>query len=72
VKAALLDDFASPWSVCRPPRPTVNGTMTATVAMIVMEPALGVMEVARLPALDRRFTTYHLPAARPATAAAAG
>jgi isopenicillin-N N-acyltransferase-like protein len=70
VKAALLDDFATPWSVCRPPRAALNGTMTATVAMIVMEPALGVMEVAPLPALDRHFTTYHLPAGRPATVAA--
>jgi isopenicillin-N N-acyltransferase-like protein len=66
VKAALLDDFATPWSVCRPPRATVNGTMTATVAMVVMEPALGIMEVAPLPALGARFTTYRLPAARPA------
>ena len=60
VKAALLDDFASPWSVCRPPRPGVTDVVSATVAMIVMEPALGVMEVAPLPALGARFTRYHL------------
>ena len=73
VKAALFDDFASPWSVCRPPRLTVSGTtMSATVAMIVMEPALGVMEVAPLPALNRSFTEYRLPLARGAVAAAAG
>jgi isopenicillin-N N-acyltransferase-like protein len=72
VKAALFDDFASPWSVCRPPRETMNGTLTATVAMIVMEPALGIMEVAPLPALNRRFTTYRLEVGRPATAAVAG
>ena len=66
VKAALFDDFATPWSVCRPPRETVNGTMTATVAMIVMEPALGIMEVAPVPALNRQFTTYRLEAGRPA------
>ena len=60
VKAALLDDFATPWSVCRPPRPGVNGVVTATVAMVVMEPALGVMEVAPLPALGARFTRYTL------------
>jgi isopenicillin-N N-acyltransferase-like protein len=72
VKAALFDDFAAPWSVCRPPRATVNGTMTATVAMIVMEPALGLMEVAPLPALNRRFTTYRLEVRRPAAAAVAG
>jgi isopenicillin-N N-acyltransferase-like protein len=72
VKAALFDDFATPWSVCRPPRPGVNGVVTATVAMIVMEPALGVMEVAPLPALNRRFTTYRLELTRGAAAAAAG
>ena len=60
VKAALLDDFASPWSVCRPPRAGVTEVVTATVAMVVMEPALGVMEVAPLPALGGRFTRYHL------------
>ncbi|HTO13143.1 MAG TPA: C45 family peptidase, partial [Candidatus Binatia bacterium] len=60
VKAALLDDFATPWSVCRPPRPGVSGVITATVAMVVMEPALGVMDVAPLPALGGRFTRYHL------------
>jgi hypothetical protein len=56
----------------RPPRPGVNGVVTATVAMIVMEPALGVMEVAPLPALNRRFTTYRLELTRGAAAAAAG
>ena len=60
IKTALLDDFATPWSVCRPPRPSLNGTLTATVATIVMEPALGVMEVASLPALGVSFTTYRL------------
>jgi isopenicillin-N N-acyltransferase like protein len=60
VKAALLDDFATPWSVCRPPRPGVTEVVTATVAMVVMEPALGVMEVAPLPALGAHFTRYHL------------
>ena len=68
----LFDDFATPWSVCRPPRAGVNGIVTATVAMIVMEPALGVMEVAPLPALDRRFTTYRLEASRGAAVAVAG
>jgi isopenicillin-N N-acyltransferase like protein len=68
VKAALFDDFAAPWSVCRPPRPSLGGTLTATVAMIVMEPAAGVLEAAPLPALNRRFTTYRLEAGRPAAA----
>jgi isopenicillin-N N-acyltransferase-like protein len=72
VKAALADDFGSPWSVCRPPRLSPAGHMTATVATIVMEPALGLMEVAPLPALGARFTTYTLPVRRVATATAAG
>ncbi|MEO8651512.1 MAG: C45 family peptidase [Hyphomicrobiaceae bacterium] len=60
VKQALADDFQTPYSVCRPPRPNFAGTMTATVAMVVMSPTLGTMEVAMLPALGRTFTTYRL------------
>ncbi|HWK45079.1 MAG TPA: C45 family peptidase [Stellaceae bacterium] len=60
VKAALFDDFGSPWSVCRPPRKSLNGNITATVAMIVMEPALGTMQVAMLPSQNREFSTFHL------------
>ena len=70
VKAALFDDFATPWSVCRPPRLNSANDLSATVAMIVMQPGAGVMEVAMLPALDRRFTTYSL-ARRDATLMAA-
>ena len=32
----------------------------ATVAMILMEPASGLMQVAPLPALNREFTSYRL------------
>ena len=60
VKAALFDDFATPWSVCRPPRQTLSSNLSATVATIVMEPALGLMEVAMLPSLNRAFTSYRL------------
>lgn len=60
VKAALFDDFATPWSVCRPPRPSLTTNLSATVAMIVMEPALGRMDVAMLPALNREFQTFSL------------
>ena len=60
VKAALFDDFESPWSVCRPPRLNTSNNLSASVAMVVMEPALGLMEVAMLPALNREFTSYHL------------
>jgi isopenicillin-N N-acyltransferase-like protein len=60
VKNALFDDFETPWSVCRPPRRNLSHNLSATVAMIVMEPMLGAMEVAMLPALNRTFTTYSL------------
>ncbi len=60
VKQALFDDFASPWSVCRPPRLNTANNLSATVAMIVMQPALGEMEVALLPAVQRDFTRYTL------------
>ena len=60
VKQALSDDFATPYSVCRPPRLNSSNNLSATVAMIVMQPALGEMEVAMLPALQREFTTYQL------------
>lgn len=60
IKNALFDDFQSPWSVCRPPRPNSSSNLSATVAMVVMEPALGEMEVAMLPALGRSFEAYSL------------
>jgi isopenicillin-N N-acyltransferase like protein len=60
VKSALFDDFAHPWSVCRPPRRNLSNNLSATVAMILMEPASGLMEVAPLPALNRQFTGYRL------------
>ena len=60
VKAALFDDFQAPWSVCRPPRLNLSSNLSATVAMIVMVPEDGVMDVAMLPALNRNFSRYHL------------
>jgi isopenicillin-N N-acyltransferase-like protein len=70
VKAALFDDFAAPWSVCRPPRQTLTDNLSATVAMVVMQPDAGVMDVAMLPALDRRFTRYTLASGEAARQAA--
>jgi len=60
VKNALFDDFATPWSVCRPPRQGLTTNLSATVAMIVMEPASGTMDVAMLPALNRTFQRFTL------------
>ena len=62
LKAAFFDDFCTPYSVCRPPRPGSHDIQSATVAMVVMEPDAGEMEVAPLPALNRRFTRYSLTA----------
>jgi isopenicillin-N N-acyltransferase-like protein len=58
VKAALLDDFASPWAVCRPPRLNLASNLSATVATVVMRPVDNIMEIAALPAIDPTFTTY--------------
>lgn len=60
VKIALWDDFQSPWSVCRPPRKSFTNNQTATVAMIVMQPALGRMQVSLLPALNKHFFDYSM------------
>jgi isopenicillin-N N-acyltransferase-like protein len=60
VKTALFDDFATPWSVCRPPRTGLTTNLSATVAMIVMEPGSGTMDVAMLPALNRTFQRFTL------------
>ncbi len=68
VKAALFDDFASPFSVCRPVRLNSGNNLSATVAMIVMQPEAGVMEVAMLPATNRVFTRFELPRAMAAAA----
>lgn len=60
LKRAFFDDFLTPYSVCRPPRPSDAGNLSATVAMVIMQPARGIMEVAPLPALNRTFTRYSL------------
>jgi isopenicillin-N N-acyltransferase-like protein len=62
VKAALSDDWGTPHAVCRPPRPGESGNLSATVATIVIRPGAGSMEIAPLPALGARFTTYRLDA----------
>jgi isopenicillin-N N-acyltransferase-like protein len=60
LKQALFDDFAAPFAVCRPPISRDGGNLSATVAMIVFEPAEGAMEIAPLPAINRSFTRYEL------------
>jgi isopenicillin-N N-acyltransferase-like protein len=70
-RAAFFDDWNSPWSVCRPPRPNNRGAMVATTAMILMRPGEGHLEACPMPALSRRFTTYKLTPDRAAQRAAA-
>jgi isopenicillin-N N-acyltransferase-like protein len=60
LKAVLLDDWGSPWSICRPPRPAAGADLSATVITLVMQPSLGLMEVAVLPSAGVEFTTYTL------------
>jgi isopenicillin-N N-acyltransferase-like protein len=59
-RAAFFDDYGSPWSVCRPPRPNNRGNIVATSAMILMRPGEGHLEACPMPALNKRFTTYSL------------
>lgn len=69
LRDAFFDDFGYPWSVCRPPRQSFTGNLSATVAMILMEPANGLMEVTPLPALNRTSSRYSLtPESRGAVA----
>jgi isopenicillin-N N-acyltransferase like protein len=69
IKAALLDKWEAPWSVCRPPRPSTINNLSATVITLVMQPDRGLMEIAVLPALDPTFTSYTLEMESSAAAA---
>lgn len=60
LKNAFFDSFGSPYAVCRPTIPNELGNLSATVAMIIFEPAKGLMEIAPLPAENRAFTRYEL------------
>lgn len=60
LKDAFFDNFGVPYAVCRPPRPGSNENLSATVAMVIMEPAAREMDVVPLPALNRVFTRYSL------------
>jgi isopenicillin-N N-acyltransferase like protein len=70
-RAAFFDDWNSPWSVCRPPRPNNRGNLVATSAMILMRPGEGHLEACPMPALNKRFTTYTLTPDRTAQKQAA-
>jgi isopenicillin-N N-acyltransferase-like protein len=60
LKEALFDSFGYPYSVCRPRNQATHDRLSATVAMVIMEPASGFMEIAPMPAENREFTRYSL------------
>jgi isopenicillin-N N-acyltransferase like protein len=59
-REAFFDDYQTPYSVCRPPRPNNRGALVATSAMVLMRPGDGHLEACPMPALNRKFTTYSL------------
>ncbi len=71
LRQAFFDDWATPHSVCRPPRANNRGVLTATTAMILMRPGEGHLEACPMPALNRDFTTYSLTPDRDAQKRAA-
>jgi len=70
-RTAFFEDWGSPWSVCRPPRLSVRGVMSATTAMILMRPGEGHLEACPMPSRNRQFTTYSLTPDRTAQRQAA-
>ncbi len=60
LRQALLDDFGAPYAVCRPPVEERAGNLGATVAMILMRPGSGLMEVTPMPARNRETAQYRL------------
>lgn len=60
VRRALADDWATPYSVCRPPRGTLTGGRSATVATIVIDPVGLTMDIAAMPSFGQVFTRYAL------------
>jgi len=60
VKHALADDFGTPFAVCRPPFDPDSGSLSATVATIIMEPAQRMMQIAPMPAEGAHYTRYSL------------
>ena len=60
VKRALADDFGTPFAVCRPPFDPDAGSLSATVATIIMEPGQRGMEIAPMPAEGTSYKRYSL------------
>ncbi len=60
IREAFNDRFGEPYSVCRPPIQSEGGRLSATVAIVLIEPAHGRMEVTPMPALNTRSESYYL------------
>lgn len=60
IKAALADELPKPDGVLRSPKPASFASISATVATTLMEPASGVMWIARKPYESRHFVEYRL------------
>ncbi len=60
VKRVLADDWATPYSICRPPRGTLTGGRSATVATFFVDGEAGTMDIAVMPSFGQTFTRYAL------------
>ena len=60
LKEAFYDDFGAPFSVCIPPYQNTETDPGATVAMIIMQPSSGIMEITPFPAINKRSEKYYL------------
>ena len=58
VKRVLADDWQTPYSINRPPRGSLTGGRTATVATIVIDTAQHHMDIAAMPTFGVSFTRY--------------
>jgi isopenicillin-N N-acyltransferase-like protein len=66
VRDVLLDTAGTPLSICVPPRASTMTGCTATVASLLMRPALGEMQVAMMPHAGADYVTYSLAGEQPA------
>lgn len=62
VRRVLLDTEGTPLSICVPPRPSTVTGRTATVASLIMRPALGEMLLAMKPYAGASYVPYALQA----------
>jgi isopenicillin-N N-acyltransferase-like protein len=60
LERVLLDGEGTPLSICVPPRRSAFTGISATVASLIMRPAIGEMRLAIMPATGGRFATYRL------------